>query len=135
MIPLHEHYLLGDMLPLFRCTKADEAAKTRVGLLVSVCNPHPTSNGNIESFEVAVLTNDGDEANIIGKDVDIVSWWNRDCDFELGRIVRNEKMRLCDNNYLPRKIEFAIVRFNILEGLASDQFFVQPDFMIGSRPG
>lgn len=91
MISLHEHYFLGNIFPLFWCTKADETAKSRVGFLISVCNPHPTSNGNIESLELAVLTNDGDETNIIGKDVDIVSWRNCNCNFELECVVKNRR--------------------------------------------
>jgi hypothetical protein len=83
VISLYDHYLLRDVLALFWCTKANETAKTRVGLLVSVRNTHSTTNCNIEAFELPVLTKDGDETKVIGKDVYIVSWRNRYCDFEL----------------------------------------------------
>jgi hypothetical protein len=82
---LHEHYLFRNILALFWCTEAKETAKARVSLLVSVRNTHSTSNSNIKALELAVLTDNGDETNVIGKDVDVVGWWNRDCNFELGR--------------------------------------------------
>jgi hypothetical protein len=84
VISLHKHYLFRDILALFWCTKANETAEARVRLLVSVRNTHPTTNGNIEAFELAVLTDDRDETNVIGKDVDVVGRRNRYCDFELG---------------------------------------------------
>jgi hypothetical protein len=46
-------------------------------------NTHSTSNGDIETFELVVLTDDGDETNVI---VDMVHWWNRHCNFGLGRL-------------------------------------------------
>jgi hypothetical protein len=78
-------YLLRDVLPLFWRTKANKTAKTRVGLLVSVCNTHSTTNRDVEAFELPVLIKDDDETKVIGKDVYIVGWPNRYCNFELGR--------------------------------------------------
>lgn len=84
VISLHEHYLFRNIFALIRCTKSKEAAKARVGLFVSVSDTHSTTNSNIEAFELAVSTDDGDETHIIGKDVNIVRWRNRYCNFELG---------------------------------------------------
>jgi hypothetical protein len=100
---LHEHYLFRDILTLFWCTKSNETPKARVRLLVSVRDTHATTNSNIEAFELAVSTDDGDETNVIGKDVNIVSGRNRHCDLELGSpSERGEKVRYGDNKYLPR---------------------------------
>jgi hypothetical protein len=82
---LYEHYLFRNIPALLWSAKAKEIAKPRVSFLVSVCNPHSTPNSNIKTFEPAIFPDNGDEANVISEDVDIVGWRDRYCDFELER--------------------------------------------------
>ena len=95
---------------------------------------HPTTCGDIEASQFTTLVDNSDEADVIGKDVDIVSWRDCDSNFEL----RNGDQVFAGEHHLEtnfsRQIIFAIERLEVLECLPSHQLLVQPDFVVSSRP-
>lgn len=44
---------------------------------------HSTPCGHVEANQLATLVDNSDEANIVGKDIDIVYWWDCNGNFEL----------------------------------------------------
>ena len=83
VVPLHDHDLLRNSDTLLGSHEAEEAACTRVGLLVTVCNTHATASSNVEARKLAISTNDSDEADVVSKDVYVVRGRNGDSDLKL----------------------------------------------------
>jgi hypothetical protein len=83
IIPLHDQHMPRDVQRLLGCTESNYICRTRVCLLVRVCHTHSSTYGDVEPDERAFGRGDGNEAEIIGKDVDIVIGWDRYCDFKL----------------------------------------------------
>jgi len=98
-----------------------------------MCNTHAASNRNIEPFQFAVVAHNSNETEIIGKHVDIVCGRYRNSNFELGSIWPLDDGRSSkEGAYLPRKVEFAIQGFEVLECVTSYEFFVEPNLVVGS---
>jgi hypothetical protein len=85
IISLHKHNLLRDYGSLFWCHEAKNATRAGVRLLVAVCDAHATAYRDVKASKPATLIDNGNEANIIRKDIDIICWRYRDCNFELKR--------------------------------------------------
>ena len=83
IVPLDKHDLLGDIDALLDSAESEDGASPRVGLLVTVRDTHASPSGNVEASEIALLIDNGDEAHVVGKDIDIVVWWDCDCNLVL----------------------------------------------------
>jgi hypothetical protein len=82
VIPLDEHHLLGDVLSLCACAETNDGSSTRISLLVSVGHTHASTNADIVAQHLSVL-DDGNESEIVGKDVNIVGGRYGNSNFEL----------------------------------------------------
>jgi hypothetical protein len=51
-----------------------------------VRDTHPTTSGHVETSQLATPINNSDEADVVGKDIDIVSWWDCNSDFKLKKV-------------------------------------------------
>ena len=85
VVSLYEHDLLRDVDTLLFRYVAEHVSQARVCLFVTVCHTHAATSGNIESFQLAIFADNGDESNIVRKDVDVIIRRDSDCNFELGR--------------------------------------------------
>ena len=83
VVALHEHDLLGNGLALLGRAEADDRAQARVGLLVAVRDSHTTADRDVETLKLAVVADNGDVAEVVGEDVDIVRRRHSDGDLEL----------------------------------------------------
>lgn len=83
VVSLYQHDLFANMLALLDGAKAKDISKARVSLLVTMGNTHTTSSGYIESFEITVLVNDSNESDIIGEEINVISWGHGNGDLEL----------------------------------------------------
>ena len=83
IVPLDKHDLLGDIDALLDSAEAEDGACPRVCLLVTVGDTHTSAGSDIEASELAVLVDDGDEADVVCEDINIVVWRNSYSDFEL----------------------------------------------------
>ena len=83
VVPLDKHNLLSNFDALRDRAEPENVANSRIRLLVPVGDTHTSSGGDVEAGKVTVLVNDGDEADVVGKHVNIVSGGNRDCNLEL----------------------------------------------------
>lgn len=101
VVSLHQHDLLANMLALLDGTEAKDISKARVSLLVAMSNTHAPSSSYIEPFEIAVLVNDGNESDIVGKEINVISWGHRNCDLELQAVLfQYPRLYTCEN-YVP----------------------------------
>lgn len=71
-IALDEHDLLTGLDGLLGGDEADDIGDAGVGLLVTVGHTHASSDGHVETGKRAVLVGDGDEAQVMGVNIDIV---------------------------------------------------------------
>ena len=83
VVALHEHDLLGNGLALLGSAEADDRAQARVRLLVAMRDTHTATNRHVKALEFTVVTDDGDVAEIVGEDVDVVRRRDSDRDLEL----------------------------------------------------
>lgn len=83
IIPLDDHNLLSHALSLFHSTKAQHVSEAGICLLVSVRHTHATAGSDVEASKIAVLIYNGDKAEVVREEVDIVAWWYSNSDFEL----------------------------------------------------
>jgi hypothetical protein len=95
---------------------ADDVGEPGVGERLVLSASHAAADGDIEAFEPARAL-DGDEAEILGVDVDVVGGRHDEADLEL-----------------PGQIGGAVDRL-LFVARARDLFIAVPDFMIGARPG
>ena len=94
VVPLDKHDLLSNLNTLSNRTETEDVANSWVRLLVSVCDTQASTGGDVETGKVAVLVNDGDEANGISEYVNIFCRGNRDCNFELYELLTKIKARM-----------------------------------------
>jgi hypothetical protein len=52
-----------------------------------VRDTHPTTCGHVEASQLATLVDNSDEADVIGKDIDIVNWWDCNSNFKLKKEI------------------------------------------------
>ena len=83
VVSLDNHDLLGDILTLLGGAEPENATQTRVRLLVSVCDTHPSASGDVEALELTVFTNNSNKAYIVSKKVDVVRRRDSHGDLEL----------------------------------------------------
>jgi hypothetical protein len=83
IISLAQHNILSNKPALFDCAEADDISDARIRLLVSVCDTHTATNGNVEASKLAVIPNNGDKAEIIGENVNVIRRRYSDSNFEL----------------------------------------------------
>ncbi len=100
-----ERFLLRD--------KADDGAKQRVGLRISVRHAHAAAHRHVEAGERAVFFH-GNQADIMREYVRVVIGRHGDGDLEFARQVMGE------------------VKWVFLHRVRRQLFFVQPDFMEGA---
>src|SRR5690606_9812531 len=102
----------GDGQRLLGPAKADHIGQARIGGDLAMGDAHAATDGDIEPFELARRAGDGDEAEIVGVDVDIVARRYGDGNLELAWQVALAVERLA----LP----------------AGDLVAIEPDFVIGA---
>ena len=83
IVPLHKHDFLGDDYTLFCCNEAQNAPCARVCLLITVRDTHPATCGHVEASQLAMLVDNSDKADVVGKDIDVVCWWDCNSNFKL----------------------------------------------------
>lgn len=83
VISLGQHDAFSNKSALFNGAEADDISNTRVCLLVSMCDTHASTDGNVEASQLAVIPNDSDKAKIICEDVNIIRRRHGNSDFEL----------------------------------------------------
>ena len=83
VVPLYNHDLLRYLDTLLNRAEPEYTTGSGVGLLVTVRNTHASTSGHVEASEIALLIDNGDEAHVVGKDIDIVVWWDCDCNLVL----------------------------------------------------
>lgn len=137
VIPLSQHDLLRNNVCLIGCAKSENVCSARVSLLVGMRDSHTTAGRNIKPRKVSFFIRNGDEADIVGKDVNIVGRRDSDGNFELARDKSSRRAVPIRGQitYLPREIISTIQRLMVLYGVAGNKLLVQPDFMIRSRLG
>ena len=134
VVSLHSHDLLSDGDTLLDSAETEDAAQARVGLLVTVSYAHTATGRDVEASKVTVLVDDGDEADVVGEDVDIVCRRNSDRDFELPTHVSDVRLEnYGGTTHLPRQVELAVQRLDILQCLTSNKLLVQPDLVVCGR--
>jgi len=72
IIPLDQHDFLCHIFSLFHCAETEDVGRSGIRLLVPMGYTHSTSSSDIESGESTFLIHNRYEADIIGKDVDVV---------------------------------------------------------------
>ncbi len=87
VVSLYQHDLLGDFAALCYSAETDNCTSARVRLLITMSYTHTSTDGDVEASELALLISDCDETNVIGKDVDVVEWWDGNSNFELQTIL------------------------------------------------
>ena len=90
VVSLDKHDLLGDVRTLLDGTETEDVCDTGVGLFVTEGDTHTTTRCDIKSCEFAVLVDDGNEAHIVRKDVNVVLWRDDNSDLELGGMSAKE---------------------------------------------
>ena len=80
---MYNQDFFGGHNTLFWCHKAKGVTCAGVCLLVTVCNTHATAYHHVEASQIAMLVDNSDEADVMRVDIDIVSWWYSNSNFEL----------------------------------------------------
>jgi hypothetical protein len=99
-----------------------------------VRDTHPTTCGYVEAGQLAALIDNSDQADVVGKDIDIVSWWDCNSNFKLKQDYQVLVKQDHHETNLSRQIKFSIQRLKVFKCLTGHQLLVQPDFMVSSRP-
>ena len=116
VVALDEHDFFGDVHDLVGGAEAEDVGEARVGLDLVVRHAEAAADGDVEAEEFfAGLIGDGDEAEIVGVDVDVIARRDGDDGFKFARQVGRTVERL--------RVGFA----------AGDEFVGDPDFVIGAR--
>src|SRR5690606_11419433 len=111
MITLQGYDAFGDGNHLFGRYEADQAAQPGISAVVSMGGAHTASYGYIKPEQHAIF-HDGDQAEVLCEDVDVVGGWNGDTDLELAW-----------------QISVAVDRFFFW--LAGDLLAIQPYLVVG----
>ena len=95
--------------------EAHDVGGARIGVRLAVGHAHAAADGDVPAGDLAVLVEDGDEAEIVREDVDVVRRRHRDHDLELAR-----------------QVGLAVDRLDLLLLAAGDLLAVEPDLAIGA---
>ena len=118
VVALDEHDLFGDVDDLVYGAETEDIGEARVGLDLVVRHAEAAADGDVEAEEfLAGLVGDGDEAEIVGVDVDVVARRDGDDGFEFAREIDGAVERLV--------VGFA----------AGDEFIGDPDLVVGAGAG
>ena len=82
MVALDLDDLLGDLFDLVPGAEADGVGDAGIGLDLVVCHPEAPSDGHVEAGQPALVVGDGNEAESVGEDVDLIG--GRDGDGDVG---------------------------------------------------
>jgi hypothetical protein len=83
IIPLHQNDLLRHEFALFNRTEPDNISQTGVRFLVAVGDTHTTTDTDVETCELPVCVDDGNESEIVSKHVYVICRWHCNGYFEL----------------------------------------------------
>ena len=75
---------------------------------------HATTRGDVESSKLAVLVDDGNEAYIVGKEVDVVLRRDGDGNFVLAMASISHTFGCPSFAHLSRQVEFAVEGLDVL---------------------
>ena len=80
---MDKHNLLGNDDALLDGAETNDGTGARVRLLVPMGHTHASTDGDVETSEFTLLVNNGDETDVIGKDIYVVVRRDRNGDLEL----------------------------------------------------
>ena len=106
---------LRDLDDFFAREVADDIGQAGIRLGIAVRHAEAAADGEVVADEFFVLA-DGDEAEVLGVDIDVVAGRDGEACFEFARQIR-----------------FAVERFFF--GIGGDFFAVEPDFVVGAGAG
>ena len=116
VVALHGDDLLRDIDDLVHPAKSKDVRETGEGLHLIVRHSHATADRDVEADKVARIVRDGDEAEVVGEDIDVVG--GRDGD---------------DGLEFPGEVGLSVDR--LLLGLAAgDHRVVDPYLVVGAGP-
>ena len=90
VVLLHKHNFLCDYLTLLWRHEAENTTRTRIRLFAPMCNTHPTPSCHVEASQFTAFINDGDIADIVGKDVYVINWGHCNSNLELRKGSSNQ---------------------------------------------
>ena len=115
-VALHGDDRFGDLHRVLGLAEAHHVGGARISVGLAMGHAHAAADGDVPARDVAVLVEDGDEAEIVREHVDVVRRRHRDHDLEF-----------------PRQIGLAVDRLDDLILAAGDLLAVEPDLAIGRR--
>ena len=83
MIPLNEEDGFSRFVAMLRSHKSKNVAKSRIRLFIGMSYTHSTTRGDVEPNQATPFSSYGDEADVVGKHVHIIIWWDSESYFEL----------------------------------------------------
>ena len=134
VVSLDQHDFLRYVFSLLHCAETEDIGGSGVRLLVCVGYAHSTSSSHVEPGEFTVLTQDCDETDIVGEDVDVIRRRDGDGNFEL-KVCQHRRVDGMRIVYLPRQVKFPIQWLNVLDRISSNHLLIQPDLVIGGGLG
>jgi len=88
------------MFTLFNCAKTKETRSSGISLPIPMSNTHSTTDRDVKPFQLAILTNNRDEAYIICENVYIICGWDSNSDLELYNELVYAMMDECSETHL-----------------------------------
>ena len=83
IVSLDQHNFLCPFLSLFIRSIAENVTKSWVCLLVPVGDAHTSSSSHVETRQIPGFVWNGDETNVVGKDINVIIWGHGNSNFEL----------------------------------------------------
>ena len=105
-----------DLHHVFGAAEAHDLGDARIGVGLAMGHAHAAADGHVPAGDVAGLIRDGDVAEVVREDVDVVRRRHRHHDLEFAR-----------------QIGLAVDRLDHLPLAARDALAVEPDLAIGRR--
>jgi hypothetical protein len=99
IVSLREHDLFCYDRTLLNSAETNDVCKSRVCFFIAVRYPHTATDSNIEASQFSPVIDNGNEAQVICKDIDVISRWNRNRDFELSQ--REEQLETSRGASIP----------------------------------
>ena len=115
-VALHGDDRFGDRHRIFGRAEAHDIGGARISVRLAMGHAHAAADRDVPAGDVAVVVEDGDEAEIVREHVDVVRRRHRHHDLEFAR-----------------QIGLAVDRLDHLVLAAGDAFAVEPDLAIGRR--
>ena len=134
IVSLNQHDFFGDIVSLLGCAETQRTTESRIGLLVAVSDTHAASCGDVEPCQITVFIHDRDEADIVGKHVNVIARWHSHGNLKLRRLELGT-LRVNERADLPREVVLPVQWFEVLHGFPRHEFLIQPYLVICRRPG